>query len=211
MKNTIKAVIFDFGGVLSLQPDERKIQELCETCNLGRERFEQVYRKNRHDFDRGTLTAAEYWSEILQAGGVQSSSTAEACFHRDIELWTVINKQVLEWSRLLKREGFITAVLSNMPREILDYIVSVYSWIFEFDIRVFSCDHGQVKPEPQIYQTCLKELKVAPEEVLFIDDNRENTEAAERLGLHVLTFQSMEKVREILGQRYGLPILPGGP
>ena len=207
MKKIIKAVIFDFGGVLSLQPDERKIQELCETCNLDRKRFEQVYRKNRHDFDRGTLTAAEYWSEILQAGGVQSSSTAETCFHRDIELWTVINKQVLEWFRLLKREGYTTAVLSNMPREILDHIVSMYSWIFEFDIRVFSCDHGLVKPEPQIYQTCLKALKVTPEEALFIDDYRENTEAAERLGLNVLTFQSMEKAGEILEQRYGLPIL----
>ncbi len=209
MKETIRAVIFDFGGVLSLQPDERKIQELCENCNLDRGQFEQIYRKNRHDFDRGTLTAAEYWSGILQAGGVQSSSTAEACFHKDIELWTVINKQVLEWSRLLKREGYITAVLSNMPREILDHIVSMHTWIFEFDIRVFSCDHGLVKPEPQIYQTCLMELKVAPEEVLFIDDNIENTEAAERLGLHALTFQSMEKAGEILEQRYGLPILPG--
>ena len=40
------------------------------------------------------------------------------------------------------------------------------------------------KPDPAIYRTALEQAGIAADETLFIDDNRPNTDAAERVGIH---------------------------
>ncbi len=207
MQNSIKAVIFDYGGVLSLPPDNKKMLKLAETSSLEPALFEREYRRHRSEYDRGTLTAADYWLEILAAGGVTAGGKlTETLTRLDIEIWTVINHTMVDWSSLLKERGYRTAVLSNMPRETLAYINRTFPWINNFDTCIYSCDHGLIKPESQIYSTCLEALGISSGEALFIDDSCENTEAAERLGLHTLTFQSLEAAKERIEQQYGLPV-----
>ncbi|MBA7583021.1 hypothetical protein ES708_24959 [subsurface metagenome] len=204
---SIGAVIFDYGGVLSLAPDNKKKLKLAETSGLEPAFFEQEYRRHRSGYDRGTLTASDYWSGILAAGGVTATGKlTEKLIRLDIEIWTVVNQAIVDWSGLLKEKGYRIAVLSNMPREPLAYINETFPWINNFDTCIYSCDYGLIKPEPQIYHTCLEALGVLAEEVLFIDDCSENTEAAERLGLHTLTFQSLEKAKETIEKQYGLPV-----
>jgi len=208
MHNSIKAVIFDYGGVLSLPPDNKKMLKLAETSGLGAELFKQEYRRHRSSYDRGTLTAADYWSGILAAGGVTASGKlTETLIKLDIGIWTVINHAMVDWSGLLKEKGYRIAVLSNMPHEPLAYINETFPWIRNFDTCIYSCEHGLIKPEPQIYHTCLESLGVKAKKTLFIDDSSKNTEAAERLGLHVLTFQSLKADKETIEQRYCLPVL----
>ena len=124
----------------------------------------------------------------------------------DIEIWTAINHAMVDWSGLLKEKGYRTAVLSNMPHEPLAYINETFPWIRNFDTCIYSCEHGLIKPEPQIYHTCLEALGISSGEALFIDDSSENTEAAERLGIHTLTFESLEAAKETIEQQYGLPV-----
>ncbi len=207
MQRTIGTVIFDYGGVLSLPPDNKKMLKLAETSGLEPALFEQEYRSHRSEYDRGTLTVSDYWSKVLWAGGITATGKlTETLISLDIELWTVVNQAIVDWSSLLKESGYRTAVLSNMPREPLAYINKNFPWINDFDTCTYSCEHGLIKPEPQIYHTCLEALGVLAEETLFIDDSSENTEAAERLGLHTLTFQSLETAKEAIEQQYGLPL-----
>ncbi|WP_255300546.1 HAD-IA family hydrolase [Arthrobacter koreensis] len=55
-----------------------------------------------------------------------------------------------------------------------------------------------VKPEPQIYRYVLKGLGAAPEDVVFIDDNRANIEAAEALGMRVVLHKEDTDLRQEL-------------
>jgi putative hydrolase of the HAD superfamily len=207
MGNSIGAVIFDYGGVLSLPPDTKKMLKLAETSGLEPALFEQEYRRHRSGYDRGTLTASDYWLKVLGAGGVTATGKlTETLISLDIEIWTAINHAMVDWSSLLKDRGYRIAVLSNMPREPLAYINKTFPWIRNFDTCIYSCDHGLIKPEPQIYNTCLEALGVLAGEAFFIDDSSENTKAAERLGLHALTFQSLEADKQTIEQQYGLPL-----
>ena len=43
-----------------------------------------------------------------------------------------------------------------------------------FDSAIFSCDVGYVKPEPEIYQLCLDELKVKAQDTVFVGDGGSN-------------------------------------
>ena len=43
---------------------------------------------------------------------------------------------------------------------------------------------NRLVPDAAIYRTALEQTGIAADETLFIDDNRPNTDAAERVGIH---------------------------
>ncbi len=49
---------------------------------------------------------------------------------------------------------------------------------------VESCQVGVRKPSRGIYETCVQQLKVKPEECLFLDDIGRNLKGAKAVGIH---------------------------
>lgn len=58
------------------------------------------------------------------------------------------------------------------------------------DLMIFDDEEGISKPDERIYLLALDRLGLRPEEVLFIDDKRENVEAARRLGIASILFSN---------------------
>lgn len=206
MKATVKAVIFDFGNVLTLSPRPEEVLRLRELCRLPPELFTRLYGSLRLEFDRGTMAAGEYWSQMLQAGGLPPTpERIRSLLETDIRSWTRINRPMLRWSERLRRQGFSTAILSNMPREILVHLRRSFPWIQDFAAQVFSCDVGLIKPEPGIFAHCLSLLNLEPAETLFLDDNPENAAAATRLGMHALVYRSLQECARQIDEGFDLP------
>ena len=61
------------------------------------------------------------------------------------------------------------------------------------DGAVFSCDVKQIKPEPEIYRTLIERYHLEPEKSVFLDDRKENCEAAEKFGIHAIQFHSFKQ------------------
>ena len=59
---------------------------------------------------------------------------------------------------------------------------SDYDLLKKFSGTVFSAPLKMAKPDPQIYRYLFDTFSLKPEECFFIDDLKENIEAAERLG-----------------------------
>jgi glucose-1-phosphatase len=74
-----------------------------------------------------------------------------------------------------------------------------YSHILRHFEKVFSSPAMACrKPEPACYRMVLDELQVAPEEVLFMDDNKDNIEGAKAMGIHCILVESAEQMmREV--------------
>lgn len=91
----------------------------------------------------------------------------------------------------LKAAGYKLYVLSNMSREFIDYLREqpVYR---HFDGEVVSCEEGVVKPQPEIFDLLLERFGLDPADTLFIDDRKENVEAAARNGIHTVHFDRMD-------------------
>ena len=51
---------------------------------------------------------------------------------------------------------------------------------------VESCRVSLKKPQPAIYELCLQQLKVSPEECLYLDDIGKFLKAGEKLGLNTI-------------------------
>lgn len=208
----LEAVIFDYGGVLSLPQTEQHRRRMVGLSGLPGELFWAEYRRRRPAYDRGAIDGKTYWSQILAAGGGRADGrTITALVREDGESWSRINPGMLAWSRTLRAAGYKTAVLSNIPQDMLAYIRARHArharhaWLEEFPVRTYSCNLGIIKPEPGIYRRCLEELAVSPARALFLDDTPENVSAARALEMRAHLFRSLEDDTPALKQRYGLP------
>ncbi len=67
-----------------------------------------------------------------------------------------------------------------------------------FDVLIFSESIGFSKPNPEIFNVALHKLSVKPEEVVFIDDFFENTEAGRALGLNCILYKNPIQLKEDL-------------
>ncbi len=215
MPTSIRAVIFDFGGVLGLPQDPARVATMASLCGLSMEKFQSAYRRDRSELDRGTLPAEEYWGRILQTAGVAADPDLIARIEREDSLgWTGINQAVVDWGAELRATGYITAILSNMPEAKLSFMRSTgsFGWINEFRPAIFSCDYLLVKPEPEIYRLCLEKLAVDPGACIFLDDVLQNVQAARDLGMHAIHFRSPAEAVSALNGHWGLPVtaLKGG-
>lgn len=192
---SIRAVILDYGEVLCHAPAPDILDRLMQVFRIDRAQFDELYRKNRLRYDRGELTPDEYWRKFAADAGVKVDTSQLQTLRRyDLDMWSNINPAMLAWVSDLRARGIKTALLSNMPAEMVEHVRKSFPWIAGLDCRTFSAELRRVKPEPEIYQHSLDCLRVAPEEALFIDDKQVNVEGARQLGIRGIRMQSVSQL-----------------
>jgi putative hydrolase of the HAD superfamily len=209
MSPRITSVIFDFGGVLGMPQDPVWAQAMADMCGLPLPALIPLYTRDRLELDRGTVSSAGYWGRILaQARKPATADLVDRLVRADFASWIRVNSRVVGWSARLRREGIRTAILSNMPQDILDAMWKEpgLQWMADFQARVFSCEVGLVKPEPEIYRRCLEAMVALPAETVFLDDVPANVEGARALGIQGLLFRSPREAADEIARRWGLPV-----
>jgi putative hydrolase of the HAD superfamily len=187
----LKAVVFDYGKVLSLPPTAEQWKKMSTRFAQPLEEFQKIYWGHREELDRGTFKNADYWKAVGRDCGVEvSDQESEELIDQDNTQWTNKSPEVLKLARDLKRAGYKIAILSNMERRMLAAMRAKLEWLDEFDVQIYSCEIGMVKPEAEIYWHCCGRLECRPEEALFLDDKKVNTEGAKRMGMQSYVFQS---------------------
>lgn len=208
----LRAVVFDYGMVLTGPQEPEAYAKLLELTGLPRDRFEQLYWADRHAYDEGKLSGLAFWQKLLRDAGIAARpGLAEELNLWDARMWTTQNPRVLDWQLALKQGGFKTAILSNMGDNVLANIESTFDWLPRFDVLVWSYQLGIAKPDPAIYRHTLRGLGVEAGEALFIDDRPVNIEAARALGMQGVLFSTVDHLRtdliaEGLDRELPLPI-----
>jgi len=195
----LRAVVFDYGMVLTDKPDADAYATLLRITGLPEDRFEPLYWADRHAYDEGKLTGLEFWQKLILAAELNlSPETVQELNHWDARMWTTENPVMLAWQLELKKHGFLTAILSNMGDNVLENMKREFDWLPRFDVLVWSYQLRMAKPDPAIYHHVLDDLGVRPEEALFLDDKLINIEAAQAVGMQAIQFTNVEKLREDL-------------
>lgn len=187
--SSLKAVIFDYGKVLSLPPTEADWHALSEATGVPLPKFFDVYWGHRDAYDRNEVTAAEYWNLVAKAGSKAPLNGHVAHLTElDNGQWTRENPAMVSLARELKSRGYKIAILSNMQVDMLAAMRRKFDWLGEFDVQMYSCESGMVKPSVEFYHKCTSALSIHPNEALFLDDKQPNIDGAEKAGLHALLF-----------------------
>ena len=96
----------------------------------------------------------------------------------------------------LKKAGYRLFLLSNTIDIHWDYCVDHLFPYQKYGVEDYfeQCFLSQrmhlAKPNARIYEEVIRQANIHPDETLFIDDLKENCEAAEKLGIH--TFQNVK-------------------
>ncbi|MGH9725473.1 MAG: HAD family hydrolase [Candidatus Acidiferrales bacterium] len=207
----LRAVIFDFGEVLCLPPDPEIMGRLARAFHLSPERFLERYHPSRRPYDRGDITPHEYWKNFAAGAGVSiEDALIDTLQDWDHQMWSRIDPQMIDWQARLHGAGYRTAILSNMQRDMSEYVRGNFEWVRRFDCLIFSGEVRLAKPEPKIYEHTIRCLGVKHSEALFVDDREENLQAASALGITGIRVQSIAQLRNDLAE-IGFPVLPSLP
>lgn len=199
------AVVFDYGSVLCPPPPDRDIEAFAALAGLSAESFRELYEKTRSAYDRGTLSSNEYWLGFGKvAGHDYDEERIRALEDMDLSVWSILDQRMIEMAARLQKSNVKTAILSNMQPYLRDAFREK-DWLRHFDVQIFSCDLGLIKPEREIYQRLLDALEVPPQRVLFIDDLPKNIEAARKVGIHGIVYRSFDELDNWLK-----PLFAGG-
>jgi putative hydrolase of the HAD superfamily len=206
----LRAVIFDYGMVLTGQPNAEAHDSMLRITGLPLERFEALYWADRHAYDEGKLTGIAFWQKMVRDGNLNlDQSTIEELNMWDARMWTTQNPAMLAWQKQLKEHGLLTAILSNMGDSVLENIQREFDWLPRFDVLVWSYQHNLAKPDPAIYRLALAKLGTEPEETLFIDDKQVNIDAAYALGMPAILFSNIDGLRrDLVASNLELPLPP---
>ncbi|HEX3940870.1 MAG TPA: HAD family phosphatase [Acidobacteriaceae bacterium] len=205
---SLRAVIFDYGEVISRAANKAVHRQLVETAGLDQETFDKWYWALRLDYDAGILNRLTYFQKLAEFAGTEfSTAQIERLGELDARMWMDINEPMLAWVSQIQRAGLRIAILSNMGDGVLSAMLREFPWLGQFDALVWSHELGIVKPDPAIYRYTVDALAVQPQEALFIDNLQENVAGAEAIGLHAIHFENIDQLgREIARRGFNLPL-----
>jgi len=210
----IKAVILDYGEVISFPPSSKKMASMAAVAGVRPDLFRTLYPTDRAPYDRGDFTAASYWLNFADSAHVRLDSAQIAQLRRlDVEMWSSVNPQMIRWLECLSEAGLKTALLSNMISDMAVHARETFRWLNKLTYQVLSCEVRLIKPDRAIYERCLEGLQVTPSEALFVDDKQINVQAARTLGITSIQFQSVGQLRnELAALPFAiLPSISDGP
>jgi len=182
----LKAVIFDWGGVLMRTVDDSGRRKWEERLGLPRYAVDQVVHGSRawRQAQSGIISDDVYWADVAAQLGLDGA--ALDAFQRDYFGGDGLDQEMVRFIREL-RPRFKTALLSNASPYLCD-LLDELDVVDLFDAVVVSALVGVQKPDPAIYRIVLERLDLAPEQTLFVDDFVQNVEAARALGMRALHF-----------------------
>lgn len=206
----IRAILWDFGGVLTTSPFEA-FERFERERGLPLGFIRGINSRNPdHNawarFERGEIDAQAFDRAFLEE--------AQASGHpvRGLEVLALLSgdlrPQMLEALRRC-RTRFKTACLTNNFRSgpSADSGATYMHGVRDlFDVVVESSLVGVRKPDPRFYQRALEALEVEPAECVFLDDLGINLKPARALGMHTIKVVSPEQALAELETLAGLDL-----
>jgi putative hydrolase of the HAD superfamily len=204
----IKGVILDYGQVLARCPTVPEFGRMAEMFNVPYESFYELWEGTRDVYDRGDLSAEEYWLQLAaRTNTTLTPKQIEILRQVEVEIWAHSYPEMLDWLSRLHAAGIRTGLLSNMPLDLMSYVLANCPWMENFDFKTFSAAVGLIKPNPAIFEHTLHGLGVAAAETLFVDDREANIKAAGALGIRGILFRSVAQLKDDL-EAMGFSVLP---
>jgi epoxide hydrolase-like predicted phosphatase len=189
---TIRSVIFDWGGVLIEDPGPPMVRYCADAISVSKEEYIKVQREFVAEFRTGHIREETFWKRVCGELDVAVPKTGS--------LWAAAFRAVyqskagmLALARKLSEKGLKVALLSNTEMPAVEFFYKQgYGF---FDVVVFSCVEGTKKPEREIYELTLNRLGCRAGQVVLIDDHEKCIEGAKGVGLNTILFEDTSQVR----------------
>jgi putative hydrolase of the HAD superfamily len=197
----IKVIVFDIGNVIfkfdlmkfakayALRIPNNKITDFY--------RLISTYLDFAYLYEKGNISSFDFY-DVLAKRTQYTGTYSEFVFQ-----WNNVFKPIPETIGLISKlaSAYKLAVLSNINKLHFDYLKEQYPTVFSlFSDFFLSYKMHLRKPENKIYQNLIHHYDIAPFKIFFVDDVKENVEAAKRNGidswLFTKTYDLTKKLEE---------------
>src|SRR5438034_7264138 len=153
---TLRALVLDYGGVLSLPQSRDEIAAMARRLDAPFDEFWRSYREHREAYDGG-LTVEEYWRRVLSGVARDDRSSPELVarlVEDDVASWGYFREDTWDAARLFRASGGRTALLTNNVPPMMQKLRASGRLEPHFDVVLASCEIGLSKPEPALFRMC---------------------------------------------------------
>jgi epoxide hydrolase-like predicted phosphatase len=186
----IKAVVFDFGGVLMRTGDPIGRREWETRLGLPQGELERIVHGSETwiTTQHGQMTVDDYWRWVANTTGISESEVLrlQYDYFRD----DVLDKSLMMLIASLRKSGYKLGLLSNDSAALEQKLRQELSIYDEFDAVVISAHIGVMKPDAKTYEAIAHALGVTLTECVFIDDNEANIDGARRVGMTAIHYRA---------------------
>lgn len=195
----LRAVVFDFGGVLAEEGFVRGLKRIGRDFGLGEERALDVGERlvQSSGYVRGQACEAEFWEAFRAETGITAQ---DRILRKAILDGFVLRPRMLDLAEWLRRRGLKAAILSDQT-DWLEALDRKTPFLWRFDLVHNSFRTGTTKADDQAYIRLLADLGLQGPEVLFVDDRASNLARAARFGIKILLCEDPETAEEMIRSR----------
>jgi epoxide hydrolase-like predicted phosphatase len=202
VKNKIKAIIFDVGGVLQLT----NYDDIGKGGHHVLGVHEYLAKKLKRDLDSwfdaidtpygrsmdGSIARNKAIS-IMSKNLNISEKRFTRLFYKAYKKFFKKNRKLYRTAHRLRKKGYKIGILSDQWYLSKD-VLTPKKDMKNFNIVIISCDVGIRKPNSKIFKLLIKKCKCKAEEILFIDNRDWNLKPARKLGIKTILFKSNKQV-----------------
>lgn len=195
----IRAVIFDFGGVIARTMDFTSRDGLADRLGMTRLELEKLVflGESGSNAQQGVISVDQHWTNLQKL--LKLSPEEIEAFQKEFWGGDSIDTDLVDYIRSLKKR-YRTGLLSNAFSDLRKRLVEGWKIADAFDEILISSEIGVTKPDLRIYHIALERFGVAPDEAVFVDDFLHNVEAARSVGMHAIHFRNPDQTRLELEQ-----------
>jgi len=197
--NTVKAVVFDFGGVIAKSNTAETAAFLQNSFQIDTNEVRTALKSMQTAVSNGE-SESQFWEQYAQSRKITLPKDWIKQFDTVVRNGITEIPGTMAIVKELQTEGYKTAMLSDVT-QFQATVVRSLGYYDHFNPLLLSYKIGVEKPNPEAFLILLKELKLQPPSVIFIDDKYENVEAAKQLGIDAIQFDNANQLRAELEKR----------
>lgn len=193
----MKALVFDFGGVLVDWNPHHLYDSYFGSKEKATWFLENICTNEWNSQMDGGKPFCQGVAE-LSAQYPEYAKDIEAYFNRWIEMMGTEIEGMYGLLQEYKAKGYTLLGLTNWSSETFCQVKDVYPIFKLLDGMVVSAEEHCIKPSPRIYQILLERFGLNASDCVFIDDRQPNVDGADAVGMTGILFTSAQDLREKL-------------
>lgn len=187
----IKAVLFDFDGVLTTDAtgSQSICNYICKETGVDNELFKREYKKYNNELLYGKIKHEDIWDKVCCGIGAKISiEILKASF-----INTPINNEMLAIVKKIKNNGYMTAMVTDNKADRIQKITEHLALEKIFNCITVSAKIGSGKDKEDIFLKTIEKLNVKASECVFIDNQQKNLLIPQKLGMKAIFYNHEEK------------------
>jgi len=190
----IKAIIFDYTGVFT---KESSLLDFCdfysEKYNLNTDQMKELIIRLWLEARVSNMESNEFWQQLASYSNQEISK-----FKNDFINFFGFRSELYNFVLQNLQDNYKLGMLSNQIESWLEPEIKAKKFNAIFDVIVTSYGSKLAKPDKQIFEKIINELKLEPNECIYIDDFTKNILPAKEMGMSTILFKDFEQFKQEL-------------